>query len=108
MSDLLEWKDPPPDGRGNGRPHGRPALTDWFAVADQLKANPRRWALVLTDVFRTHGSRINSGANTAFQDGLYEAIVRFNPETSTNGDSQNRGDLYVRYLGPLPENWAER
>jgi hypothetical protein len=93
----LEWKEPPNAGRGRGT-----ALTDWFEVARQLRERPREWALVLNDVSRVTGTRINNGHNAAFRDGYYEAVTRgHGPRSHTHGD------LYIRYLGAAPE-WEDR
>lgn len=95
----LEWKDSlPPERRGGA--FGKPPIVDWWAVARELKARPRQWALVATNVYRTHASRINSGANAAFRDGLYEASCRSNKRREDAEFHRDKGDLYVRYLGP--------
>jgi hypothetical protein len=82
MSMTAVWADPPPQS-------GEPV---WSELADQLRGEPGRWALLGQQLARSTAWHIQQGRYAAFRPaGDFQARVR-----NTNG---NRGDIYVRFLG---------
>lgn len=84
---VIRWEDPPPDGRGGG------PSDQWQAVADQLRANPNQWAVILEASSGTCGGwvyRIRQGKSAFRPVGDYEAVTR---------KDGNRNILYARYVG---------
>lgn len=86
MSAGITWGDPPPVKRG-GPPD---FLTDWPAVAAELRAHPGRWGWVPAASFRSAAvvaHHITAGRNKAMRvAGPMQATARL-------------GRVYVRYLG---------
>lgn len=75
------WADPPPV-------LGEPV---WSELANELRANPGRWALLGEQLARSAAYHIQQGRYAAFRPaGAFEARVR-----NTNG---SRADIYVRAL----------
>lgn len=97
MSDI-RWEDPPEPAQ-----HHDPTL--WVAVADELRAHPKRWAVIReestdskpADRLRTNlgqfGKRIKRGEIAAWSPpGSFETAVRHD-----KGAGMVR--IYVRYVG---------
>ena len=80
---ALNWQEPPARAR-----RGRSSPFD--EIAAELRANPKRWALVKhydkPSSAAGYGSHINGAGTAAFPAGEFEAVSR-------------GGDLYVRYTG---------
>lgn len=68
-------------------------LIDWPAAAEELKTRPGKFGLVARDVYRSHATRIRDNSRVGFKEGRWE--VKVEP-----GSIPEKGDLYVRYLGP--------
>lgn len=70
---TIDWQDPPPAAQPKKK-------YEWAAVAEALRENPGRWALVLTDSKPstvTLVTRIRQGSITAFRPaGHYDATSR--------------------------------
>lgn len=86
MTDIV-WQDPPaPALGGRGKPRA------WVAEAAQLKAHPKRWALLKTCKSRADASSFKHSALVAGR------VVAFRPlgawEFRVSGC-----DLYARYVG---------
>jgi hypothetical protein len=65
---------------------------NWYEIADDLRADPGRWALVAENVPRSHASQIRAGQKKAFQP----------PEdwlVQTKGPRGTRGDIYMAFIG---------
>jgi hypothetical protein len=86
----MKWQDVPPTDRShNGRP------IKWQKEAAELRANPKRWALLTTAVSRPRAAqtalRIRNGVSRAFGPaGTFEAAAR-------------GCDVYARYVGDPDE-----
>lgn len=93
---ILRWEAPSPDLNGAGRQRSnRDRAQMWQPVADELRANPGRWALIheSADAGRRVdlAFRICRGEPKAFAPaGDYEAVTR------TRGGGLR---VYARYLG---------
>lgn len=85
----IDFTAPPPP-RG-GRQRGQTPLGLWLA---ELQAHPGRWARWTERVTSSDATSINKGRRSGIVAGTYQAATR-------NVDAKYRGDLYVRYLGPL-------
>lgn len=87
MSGILRWEDPPPRG-GTDR-------YDWDTIADQLVAQPGRWARVA----------VAPNASTAGQmaqrirNGSYDALPAGFDATARTVDGEAR--VYARYVGEV-------
>jgi hypothetical protein len=67
----------------------------WAALADQLRQEPGRWALLGEQLARSTAWHIQQGRYAAFRPaGTFQAKVR-----NTTG---NRADIYVRFRGKRP------
>lgn len=86
MSEI-EWAEPPTAPNEPGR---------WTAVADELRANPGRWAKIKVDASDTTlAHRIKHGAVVGFRPaGAFEAR-----SVSWASDGKRRFDIYARYVG---------
>jgi hypothetical protein len=84
---IVEWQEPPPSHSG------RTPWSSWGPVAEELRANPGKWAYLGRYTAGASGS-ISSGAVHAFRPkGSFQAVSR-------NYDSQDRScDVYARYVG---------
>lgn len=82
----INWQEPPSDGRiGNNK--GK-----HIEFAEQLRANPGRWAVMGEDLSCSTTTMINRGIILGFAPaGAFEAVTR--------GVVKNRGTIYVRYVG---------
>lgn len=77
----------PPDDRRNGGPQVR-----HLGVAEELRANPGKWALVFTNVAQPTVTSIRTGRLKAFSPpGAFEATSRL-----VDGVVH----IWVRYVGP--------
>lgn len=88
---VIRWEEPPPSARGGA---GREPSRRFVAIADQLRANPGRWALIQET--EQHGK---SGLATHIRLG---AIVAFAPCGDFDAVTRRVGDVtrvYARYLG---------
>ena len=88
---ALEFRDPPPPKK---------ARRNWQKIADQLKANPGRWAVVASGPRRSSvaniASRINRNEYGVFSPvGAYEAVVRESEKTP------GRFEAYAQFVGNL-------
>lgn len=82
----LTWEDPPPIARG-----GVPAvLTDWAAVAAELRTKPGEWGWV-----PAASVRAASQAAHLITTGQNKAMKRAGPMEAT----ARLGRVYVRYVG---------
>lgn len=89
---IIKWEEPPGRHRSSGR-------LNWTPVADELRANPGRWALVHeaqtadADVRTSRG--VASGIKTA-------ALTAFRPAQSFEAVSRMHGNrcyVYARFVG---------
>ena len=72
---------------------GRPPSADYRALAEDLKKNPGKWALVGENMSVSIGSHISSGRIKAFQPaGTFEGVVR----GTKNGRAEK---VFARYIG---------
>ena len=96
MSEI-DWQEPPPpndirdvllgvlDCADDLPPSGgRKGSAEWRSVADALRANPNRWALVKKDAAHTIAWQIQHGRIAAFRQGVFEAVVRKQPSGKYN------------------------
>lgn len=96
MKTILRWEAPPPDPYAGGRQRANHARTQaWQQVADELRANPRQWALIHeSDAPQSRldlAFRICRGEPKAFAPaGDFEAVTR------TRGGGLR---VYARFLG---------
>lgn len=82
MSEI-KWQEPPADARGRDK---------WGPVADELRAQPGRWALVAEGVSASMSTAFKRGRIIAFQPaGSFEAVTR--------NVVDGRADIYARYVG---------
>lgn len=93
----LEWVDEPP-------PRKRSTSGKWAPVAEQLKANPGKWAKVQTGSTSggSFASMVRHAKTAAFAPaGAFEAVTR-----SAGKDDRGRdlADLYVRFVGEKQEH----
>jgi hypothetical protein len=71
----MEWEEPPEQER-----------RDWQAIANELKANPNRWASI-TLTTTAYVSHIKNGTTKAFRPaGSFEA-------------RSSKGKIFIRYIG---------
>lgn len=82
----IKWADPPADGRGRRR------STHWAEVADALRANPGKWALVAESASPSTAQNIKRGTYVAFADEGFEAVSRKSP-------TGKGSDIYARFVG---------
>lgn len=95
---VIRWEDPP-HSRNVGNQGGRPPDSQWSALADQLRDEPKRWAVIF-EGDRTTAMSVRSkaveGRSVCFRPrGAFEARVR-----SWNGTYT----VYARYMG-MGEDW---
>jgi hypothetical protein len=82
----LTWEEPPPP-----KPARPPSK--WLPIADKLRANPGRWARVVTQ-----------GNVSVKSDAVNGSLICFRPAGSFEGRVVNfsgrfTGDVYLRYVG---------
>jgi hypothetical protein len=84
---VLRWEDPPEDARGAN-------VTDrWQAIAEELRAHPERWAVVVESTSGACGAwvnRIRTGKSAFKPAGAFEAVSR------ADGKEVR---VYARYVG---------
>ena len=89
---TIRWADPPPHGN-TGNMHNR--MAKYQAVADELRANPERWAIIAEDLAAgscgTLASRIRKGTGPFAPKGAFE--------TRCSAPAGGRGQVYARYIG---------
>lgn len=77
MSVILRWEDPPPPRRGFGDRGRWAENADLRAIADELRANPGRWAVVAEAANPGSATHIRTGHYVAFRPvGHFEATLR--------------------------------
>ena len=80
------WEKPSPR-------RGRPPLTEYYELAEELKKHPGEWALVGENMSISTGNHISSGRIKAFQPaGEFEGTIR----GQVNGRAEK---VYARYVG---------
>lgn len=82
-SPVLEWKEPPP-------PHGSTGASRWPAVADELRAHPGEWALIVRDGWTSRMSQFQRSGS--FGPG-------FEFTTRSGGYAPGHSDIYARFVG---------
>jgi hypothetical protein len=96
----MSEKNPVPDKLIWEAPAPQPAKkkgSKWQPVADQLKVNPGRWALIGRHTATSIVTIINKGEVKCFAPaGSFEATAR-------NYDGRWTADVYARYVGPHQE-----
>lgn len=85
----LTWEEPPQQLLGRGR-------TNWSEIADALRSNPKKWAVVAENVSASTGTHIRYGRLKAFApSGAFEARV-----SGARADDAGRASkVYARYVG---------
>lgn len=93
MSGVLRWEDPAP--LEPGRRVGNPRIP-WAFIAEQLRQNPGRWAVVYEGAQAPHiQQRINNGTSPWFQPkGAFEVTTR--------GRQSGLTTVYARFIGETP------
>lgn len=87
----VRWEEPSPSNKNGGR------SIYWREIADMLRANPGRWALISEDAASVTVTAIKNGKIVAFRGGGFDACARnISPRT-------RRGKIYVRYVGETDE-----
>jgi hypothetical protein len=93
---IIRWETPPPDRRaGTGIP-----VFDHEAIAAELRAHPRRWAVVFEGRYGMGGyaTFIRTGRHAAYRPvGHFDAVRRY---AAADDDVMI---VYARYLGSLLE-----
>lgn len=85
----LTWEEPPQQLLGRGR-------TNWSEIADALRSNPEKWAVVAENVSASTGTHIRYGRLKAFApSGAFEARV----SGARADDSGRASKVYARYIG---------
>jgi hypothetical protein len=84
---VIRWEDPPEDARGAN-------VTDrWQAIAEELRAHPGQWAVVLESTAGPCGgwvNRIRVGKSAFKPAGAFEAVGR---------SEGKKARVYARYVG---------
>lgn len=93
-TEETEEQDPEFEWREPGERRRR---TDWRKIADRLRENPGRWALMKGTFSHSVPGFIQAGRLKPFQPpGSFEATMRGATDTE---EGRRRGQLYVRYIG---------
>lgn len=83
---VIRWEDPPVPNKAGRRPSRY-----WIAIADDLKADPRRWAVIYQGARNgALADRVKKGQSAFAPAGAFEAAERVE-------DGIYR--VYARYLG---------
>lgn len=89
---VIRWEDPPPTRKGKDGLRGWVKSPLWRAIADELRSQPGRWAVVAEDA--------NPGVAGHIRRGHYEA---FRPKGSFEarcvGSAGMLPTVYARYVG---------
>ena len=94
MTSILEWGEPPADGRS-------PRRKDWAEVAAILRDNPGQWAKVHTG--RAYATQIVRGLVAGFKPyGAFEAVARETEESKAAKGRDRSFDTWARFVG-LPD-----
>lgn len=88
MGPAVEWAEPPPDGRGRTKTHGK--HDDLIA---KLRARRGEWAKLGTYRSSSYAARWQSGRIAGTKPGEFEAVCR--------KTADGKYDVYVRYLGEV-------
>ena len=95
---IISWETPPPSNRGRREGNPRPSMLDHLAA--ELRARPRRWAVVFEgNQVRAGSTRnsINGGLTTAFSPaGSFEACVR---------TDRGKTRVFARFVGEPDRTW---
>jgi hypothetical protein len=93
----MEWKEPPPDGRG----HGGTRRHRWRPIAEELRAHPGEWACLARAMpsGAALAARINGGHACWGPPDTFEAVTR----SVIQEDGRRTYDLYARYVGANKE-----
>lgn len=84
----IKFEDPEPSRR-------RGLQNPWPEIADELRRNPNRWALIAEDYWASLGSFIRSGTYKDFRPaGSFEATAR-----KVNQKTGKAERIYARYVG---------
>lgn len=93
MNTVLRWEDPPPSKNASNK-SGRPPISAWNGVADELRAERGRWAVVYSGDKSTAlnvRKSVSEGRLACFRPiGDFEACLRSREGVHT---------LYARFLG---------
>lgn len=94
---IIRWENPPPSRMARSKGGSRESM--WDDVAEWLRAEPGRWALVRENVSKANATSANvmiySGGATCFRPrGSFEAAMRTNVDGTYN--------LFARYVGEQP------
>lgn len=85
----IKWEEPPKQLLGRGR-------TNWEDIANTLKSNPEKWAVVAENVSASTGTHIRYGRLKAFApSGSFEARVS-GAHSADNGRAEK---IYARFIG---------
>lgn len=85
----IKWENPAPQSKGQ-------SLYDWEAIAEYLKSNPGKWALIDDDAPRSMPGQIKRGVYAHLRPiEEWETTSRANDK-----GKKNRGKVYLRYVGP--------
>jgi len=85
----MKWEEP------SATSAGRPARQDWAAIASELRANPRRWAVIDTDTGATATSNLRAERNRHFRPSSDWEFASRGWDASTHRYAK----LYGRYIG---------
>lgn len=92
--EIIRWEDPP-HSRNWGNVGGRPADSEWNTVAEHLRDEPRRWAVIF------EGDR--SGANWAKARVMSASAVCFRPlgafQAAIRSNGEGTWTVFARYMG---------
>lgn len=92
---IIRWEDPPDSRKGKAGGRGFVRNPRWQAVADQLRANPGRWAVV------AEGE--NAGISGHIRRGKYAAMQPAGSfEAQCVGGGGSFPTVYARYVGAGP------
>lgn len=97
MTGVIRWEEPPSTGRGTAEAKAE----QWRPMAEQLRAEPGKWALV--DEGNVHGQTalvgyIRTGRGPFAPAKSFEAKQRTDPEP-LRSLAPRTGKVYARYVG---------
>lgn len=97
MSEIIRWEEPPRE-HGNARPK---RASKYQAVADNLRAHPGEWALIVENISPGSGGslsyRIRNGVNPFDPPRHFDAKL-----IGPAGGSSSK--VYARYVGEVAES----
>lgn len=90
---IVEWRTPAPQKRKRRSKYDR----QYREVAENLRLNPERWALIATDTTTNLAEGIKRGRNEHFRPaGSFEATVR---GTKKVDGKYVASEIFARYVG---------